>query len=71
MKRSILFSTVAVAAFATGYFGSPSLVSSSSLLTRVAAEEGDPCELPGSLMSGYMVSSGINGGLVCMAGGQS
>jgi len=68
MKRSILYTTVALAAFASGYVGSSSVVSHVSPVTRVAAEEGDPCELPDSLMSGYMVSGGINGELICMAG---
>lgn len=71
MKRSILFTTVALAAFASGYVGSSSIVSRVSQVTRVAAEEGDPCEIGGGLASGYMVSGGINGELICMAASAS
>lgn len=71
MKRSILYTTVALAAFASGYVGSSSIASGASLVTRVAAEVGDPCTTEDGLSSGYMVSGGINGGLICQAGGHS
>ena len=71
MKRSILYTTVALAAFASGYVGSSSLVSGASLVTRVAAEVGDPCTLPDGFSSGYMVSGGRSGELECRAGSQS
>ena len=71
MKRSILYTTVALAAFASGYVGSSTLASGTSLVTRVAAEVGDPCTLEDGFTSGYMVSGGINGGLICQAGGGS
>lgn len=71
MKRSILYTTVALAAFASGYVGSSTLASGTSLVTRVAAEVGDPCTLEDGFTSGYMVSGGINGGLICQAGGNS
>ena len=65
MKRSILYTTVALAAFASGYVGSSSIVSRASVVTRVAAEEGDPCTVEDTHASGYMVSGAR--GLVCVA----
>lgn len=68
MKRSILYTTVALAAFASGYVGSSSIVSRVSHVTRVAAEVGDPCTTEHG--SGYMVSGG-HGELYCQVGGQA
>lgn len=70
MKRSIMYTTVALAAFASGFAGSSSIASRVSQVTRVAAEEGEPC-FTSDHSSGYMVSGGHGGELYCKASGQS
>ncbi|MEP6832783.1 MAG: hypothetical protein ABJB74_05285 [Gemmatimonas sp.] len=63
MKRTMLCTTFALAAFASGYVGSSTVTSRVSKVTRVAEEEGDPC-FTKDHASGYMVSGG-HGDLVC------
>lgn len=71
MKRTMLFTTVALAAFASGFVGSSSTVSRASLVTRVASDVGEPCVLEDGFTSGYMVSGGKSGPPFCQASANS
>ncbi|MGV3707950.1 MAG: hypothetical protein ACO1Q7_03850 [Gemmatimonas sp.] len=66
MKRTILYTTVALAAFASGYVGSSSVADRAHKVTRVAEFEGAPCTTSTG-KSGYMVSGGR--GLECVEEG--
>lgn len=69
MKRTILCSTFAVVAIATA-LATQSTFASAPKSVQVAAAEGDACDLEGGIASGYMVSTGRSGELVCVASPQ-
>jgi hypothetical protein len=67
MKRTILFTTVALAAFSSAYAGASSTSSRVTTITRVAADLGEECFLEDGFTSGYMVSGGKSGPPYCSA----
>jgi hypothetical protein len=68
MKRTILYSAFALTAFSLGYTGTSRVQAHAGKAVRVAASEGDPCEVGASRkMSGYLVSTGRSGEFVCVA----
>jgi hypothetical protein len=70
MKRTILCSTFAVVALATSLV-TQSAFAGAQKAVQVAAAEGDACDLEGGMVSGYMVSTGRSGELICVAVPQS
>jgi hypothetical protein len=70
MKRTLLCSTFAVVALATALV-TQSAFAGGQKAVQVATAEGDPCDLEGGIMSGYMVSTGRSGEFVCVAAPQS